>query len=138
MGGIDLDLREATVSGPVTTIRAFALCGGIDIRIPPRIHVETTSVPILGGNDVSLKGPAPRPDAPVLRFEMVSIMAGVDIKDHGGMKDLIRQRATLAAAGMSEARLRLMDSRHQAHLAAREARRAAHRTSRDARHHREH
>lgn len=138
MGGIDLDLREATVSGPVTTIRAFALCGGVDIRIPPGIHVETTSVPILGGNDVSLKGTPPRPDAPVLRFEMVSIMAGVDIKDHGGMKDLIRQRATLAAAGMSEARLRLMDSRHQAHLAAREARRAAHRASRDARHHREH
>jgi hypothetical protein len=136
MGGVDLDLREATLSAAVTTIRTFAFWGGIEIRIPPGIHVETTSIPILAGNEVSLKGPAPRPDAPVLRFEMLSIMAGVHIKDHGGMKDLIRQRSTLAAAGMSEARLRLMDSRHEAHLAAREARRAAHRAARDARHHR--
>jgi hypothetical protein len=136
MGGVDLDLREATLSGPVTTIRTFAFWGGIDIRLPPGVHVETTSIPILGGNEVSLKGSAPRPDAPVIRFEMVSIMAGVEIKDHGRRKDLIQQREALAAAGMSEARLRLLETRHEAHLAAREARRAAHRAARDARHHR--
>lgn len=138
LGGVTLDLREATVSGPVTTIRTFSFWGGIHIRIPPGIHVETTSVPILGDNDISLRGPAPRPDAPVIRFELVSIMAGAEIKDHGGMKDLIKQRAALAAAGMSEVRLRLLDSRHEAHLAAREARRAAHRTAREARHRRHH
>lgn len=131
MGEVDLDLREATVSGPVTTIRSFTVMGSIKVRIPPGIRVETTSVPIMGDNDVSLKGPAPRADAPLIRFEMTSVMGGVDVKDHGGMRDLIRQGMALGAAGMSDARVRLHDSRIEARRAAREARHAAHR----ARHH---
>ncbi len=141
LGGVDLDLRQATVSGPITTIRTFAFWGGIEIRLPPGIHVETTSVPILGGNQVSLKGPAPRPDAPTIRFEMVSIMAGVEIKDHGRVKAeqaLSRARETLVAAGMAEAQLREVETRHEAYLAGREARRAADRAARQARHHRHH
>lgn len=133
MGGVNLDLREATVSGPVTVIRGFAFMGGIDIRVPPGIRVETRCIPIMGGCDVKLRGRPPRQDAPVLRLELALIMAGVNVKDGGGMKDLVQQGAALAAAGFSDARLRLNASRIEARAAAREARRAAHRAAHQAR-----
>ncbi|MBO0744090.1 MAG: hypothetical protein J2P43_03645, partial [Candidatus Dormibacteraeota bacterium] len=133
MGGVNLDLREATVSGPVTVIRGFALMGGIDIRVPPGIRVETRCIPIMGGCDVKLRGRPPRQDAPVLRLELALIMAGVNVRDGGGMKDLVQQGAALAAAGFSDARLRLNQSRIEARAAAREARRAAHRAAHQAR-----
>lgn len=134
MGGVELDLREATVSGPVTVIRGFAFMGGIEIRVPPGIRVETRCVPIMGGCDIKLRGRPARQDAPVLRLELVLFMAGVEVKDGGGMKDLVQQGAALAAAGFSDARLRLNQSRIEARAAARDARRAARRAAHQARH----
>lgn len=140
MGGIDLDLREATVSGPVTVLQGFALMGGIDIRVPPGIRIETRCLPILGGCDIKLRGRPPRQDAPVIRLELALVMAGVNVKDGGGVKDLVRQGAMLGAAGFSEAQLRLQQSRIEAraavraaHRARREAHRAAHQARRDRR-----
>lgn len=130
MGGIDLDLREATVSGPLTVIRGFAVMGGVDVRVPPGIRVETRCLPVLGGCDVKLRGRPPRQDAPVLRLELTLVMAGATVKDGGGMKDLLRQGATLAASGFSESRQRL----HQSRVEARAAERVAHRVTREARH----
>ncbi len=135
MGGIDLDLREATISGPVTVIRGLAVMGGVEIRVPPGIRIETACLPILGGCDVKLRGRPPRQDAPTIRLELALVMAGVTVKD-GGMKDLIRQGATLAAAGLTETQLRLQQSRIEARAAARAARRAsrdAHRAAHHAR-----
>ncbi|MGH7912955.1 MAG: hypothetical protein ACREOV_14655, partial [Candidatus Dormibacteraceae bacterium] len=136
LGGVDLDLREATVSAPVTTIRTFSVMGGVDIRVPHGVRLETQSVPILGGTDIKLDGPPPRPDAPVIRFEMVAIMGSVDVTDHGGgMKDLLRQGMALGQAGrggLSDARFAARQARHEAHRARHEARRASH----EARHNR--
>ena len=136
MGGIELDLREATISGPVTVIRGFAVMAGIHIRVPPGIRIETQCLPILGGCDVKLRGRPARQDAPVIRLELALVMAGVDIKDGGGMKDLVRQGKALAAAGFTETQLRLQQSRIEARAAVRAAHRArrdAHRAAHDAR-----
>ncbi|MGH7910708.1 MAG: hypothetical protein ACREOV_03205 [Candidatus Dormibacteraceae bacterium] len=136
LGGVDLDLREATVSGPVTTIRAFAFMGGVDVRVPPGVRVETRSIPILGGTDIKLRGAPPRADAPVIRIEIVEVMGGVNVKDYGGgMRELMGQGMALGQAGLtglSDARLAARQARHEAHRARHEARRAAH----DARHNR--
>lgn len=142
MGGINLDLREATVSGPQTVIRGFAMMAGINVRVPPGIRVETNCVPIMGSCEVKLKGRPARHDAPVIRLDVVLFMSGVNVWDTGGMKDLVDQRAALTAAGFSDARLKLNQSRMEARAAARDARKAAHRAARqaarEARHHRHH
>ena len=81
MGGIDLDLREAQLSPGVTEIHAFVFMGGLVIRVPPGVRLETSGIAIMGGFDdrVDLPDGAP-PDAPVVRVTGVAIMGGVDAK----------------------------------------------------------
>lgn len=140
-GSVDLDLGEATVSGDVTTIRAYAALGGVDVRVPPGVRVESQSIPILGSTDVKLKGPPPRADAPIVRFELVAFLGGADVTDRGRWNDPVKSAVRLAGAfgpgstdGIMEARVRIHEARREAHRAAREARREAHRAARAARH----
>lgn len=49
LGGIELDLREATVEEGPARIDATALFGGIDIAVPADWNVQVEIMPILGG-----------------------------------------------------------------------------------------
>ncbi|WP_254050597.1 DUF1707 domain-containing protein [Dietzia sp. WMMA184] len=49
MGGIEIDLRGASLQSHETTIRAFAIMGGIDIYVPDDIHVEIEGLGLMGG-----------------------------------------------------------------------------------------
>ncbi|WP_040491191.1 DUF1707 SHOCT-like domain-containing protein [Ilumatobacter nonamiensis] len=80
MGGADLDLRSATISGPVTEITVVSVMGGSAIVVPDSVEVEPSGFALLGGNDVQLTdAPAP-PNAPLIRIKTISIMGGTDIK----------------------------------------------------------
>lgn len=48
-GGGTLDLRQARFTAPVTTIKAYAVMGGMQIVVPENADVETTGVGIMGG-----------------------------------------------------------------------------------------
>lgn len=48
-GGGVLDLRQATFGPGVTTIKAYAVMGGVQILLPPDAEVHTTGVGIMGG-----------------------------------------------------------------------------------------
>jgi hypothetical protein len=81
MGGIGLDLRDATLTAPVTDIYVFALMGGVEIIVPPDVRLESDGFAIMGGFEDQLKEPASRdPDAPVIRVHGLAIMGGVEAR----------------------------------------------------------
>jgi len=81
MGGIGLDLREATLTAPVTDIYVFALMGGVEIIVPPDVRLETDGFAIMGGFEDQLREPASRdPGVPLIRVHGLAIMGGVEAR----------------------------------------------------------
>jgi hypothetical protein len=82
MGGVELDFRDAVLApGSVTTINCFAFWGGIDITVPPDVHVETGGFALMGGFDQSGEAwPDLDDDAPVIQINGFALMGGVDVK----------------------------------------------------------
>jgi len=80
MGGVDLDLREATIEGDELVITAVAVMGGIDVRVPEGVDVDLGGFAFMGGND-HVPGDAPvRAGTPVVRVRAFSLMGGVDVR----------------------------------------------------------
>lgn len=81
MGGIELDLREAILTAPVTEIEAVAVMGGIEITVPPDVRLESDGFAIMGGFEDQLREPATGDsDAPVIRVRGMAIMGGVEVR----------------------------------------------------------
>ena len=79
MGGVELDLRQAELPPGVTEIRAFVLMGGLVVRVPPGVRLETDGFAFMGGfEDRMHESGIARADAPVVRVTGVAIMGGVD------------------------------------------------------------
>jgi hypothetical protein len=54
--------------------------GGSDIIVPEGVEVELEGFAVMGGNDLKVEGPPPRPGAPVVRVRAYSLMGGTDLK----------------------------------------------------------
>ena len=79
MGGVELDLRQAELQPGVTEISAFVLMGGLVVRVPPGVRLETDGFAFMGGFEDRMHEPGiARADAPVVRVTGVAIMGGVD------------------------------------------------------------
>jgi uncharacterized protein DUF1707 len=93
MGGVSLDLREATLTAPVTDIYIFAFMGGVEVIVPPDVRLESDGFAIMGGFEDQLKEPASRdPNAPLIRIHGVAFMGGVEARvaepdDRGTKRD---------------------------------------------------
>jgi hypothetical protein len=79
MGGVELDLRQARFAGPVVTIQAFALMGGVSIVVPDDIELDVSGFGFMGGFDHQATGPA-APGAPVVKVTGFAVMGGVDVR----------------------------------------------------------
>lgn len=88
MGGIALDLRQASLEDHDTTIRAFALMGGIEILVPDDLEVEVEGIGLMGGfgeesgdwtQDPRPVRQAP-PGAPRIRVTGLALMGGVGVR----------------------------------------------------------
>ncbi|KAB2881226.1 cell wall-active antibiotics response protein [bacterium] len=79
MGGVEMDLRQASMSGEAI-LNVFTFWGGIDIKVPPDWNVIMNGIPILGGIDDKTVQPA---DSQSKRFVIkgYAIMGGVEIKN---------------------------------------------------------
>ena len=81
MGGVSLDLREATLTAPVTDIYIFAMMGGVEVIVPPDVRLESDGFAIMGGFEDQLTEPASRdPNAPLVRVHGLAIMGGVEAR----------------------------------------------------------
>lgn len=81
MGGVCLDFREATLQPGLTELTVLAMMGGVEIVVPPGIHVESSGVGIMGGFEHSGSGRFPVDSSvPVLRVTGLAFMGGVEIR----------------------------------------------------------
>jgi hypothetical protein len=81
LGGVELDFREATLPAGEITISATCVLGGMEITVPPEMHVIDNGVAILGGREVSADSDeSVRPGAPVLRLSGFCLLGGVEVK----------------------------------------------------------
>jgi hypothetical protein len=83
MGGVNIDLREADLIEGTTTIRCFALWGGINIIVPPDVDVDAAGTGILGAFEhVDQRALEESEGAPVplVRVEGLALMGGVSIR----------------------------------------------------------
>jgi hypothetical protein len=87
-GGVELDLRDATLTARETVIHAFALFGGIEIVVGEDVELVVRGASILGGFGGTSSGVG-RPGAPVVRVVGAAVFGGVEVKqrpprhDHG-------------------------------------------------------
>jgi hypothetical protein len=81
-GGIDVDLREATLA-PGARLAVHALFGGVAIRTPPGWRIESTAKALFGGVDVETSA-QDDPEAPVLTIEGLVVFGGIAIGSQGG------------------------------------------------------
>jgi hypothetical protein len=80
MGGVELDFREARLGAGVTDVMVFAVWGGVEIVVPPHVHVESNGIGILGGfGQTGHSQVTTDPDAPMIRVKGVSFMGGVEV-----------------------------------------------------------
>lgn len=80
MGGVELDLRNARIRpGDDVMIDAFAMWGGIEIKVPPQWRVVGNVLPIMGAfTDNS--HPTGEP-GPTLTVRGTAIMGGIEVKN---------------------------------------------------------
>lgn len=81
MGGVDLDLSQATIDQGEVTLRIVSIMGGSKVHVPQGVHVEHSGFSLMGGDNIEAdpSGPPP-PGAPVVRVRSFNLMGGSDIK----------------------------------------------------------
>lgn len=78
MGGVELDLYDAELGAGTTTIRAFALMGGVQVLVPEGVSVEVEGFVLMGGLEDRTEGSRPG-GAPMVRVIGHGMWGGVDV-----------------------------------------------------------
>lgn len=79
MGGVMMDLREATIKKEAT-VEVFSLMGGVELRVPETVQVKCSTSNILGGVENKTRAPEGK-NAPVLHVIGDVILGGIEIKN---------------------------------------------------------
>ncbi|WP_043182056.1 DUF1707 domain-containing protein [Streptomyces sp. NRRL F-5123] len=86
LGGVDIDLSEATFTSPELVIHCTAVMGGVTIKLPENVTLRGGGViGIMGGSDIKAYE-SPDPGAPVVRVDGVAFWGGVEAKAKRGKK----------------------------------------------------
>lgn len=84
MGGVEIDLTEATFTAPEVVIHCTAIMGGVSVRVPENVTLRGSGVVgIMGGSDVKANE-SPDPGAPVVRIDGFAFWGGVEAKAKRG------------------------------------------------------
>lgn len=78
-GGVSIDLRDAKIAKEAT-LEVFALCGGIELKVPREWKVEHKVFPILGGIESKAHSDKVTDKSPVLYITGTVALGGVDVK----------------------------------------------------------
>jgi hypothetical protein len=79
MGGVELDLRHATLGDGPACLDVFTFWGGIDLKVPPAWTVESKVLPIMGGVEQKAQSPRESGAAPSLVVRGYAVMGAVVI-----------------------------------------------------------
>jgi hypothetical protein len=80
MGGVELDFREALLSGETIQIEAGAVMGAVEIVVPPGVRVQTEGFAFMGAFEENTEAAESLPaDAPLIRVSGFAFMGGVDV-----------------------------------------------------------
>jgi hypothetical protein len=80
-GDTELDLRQATMSAPVVSMRVVAVFGSARITVPPEMHVIDEGWALFGGREMPPDSDeSAAPGAPVLRVTGVSIFGLMTVR----------------------------------------------------------
>ena len=79
LGGSDIDLNDAELSGPLTELNMYSILGGGGIRVPHGVDVQVSNFALMGGNGVKLGDEVAPPGAPTIHIRLVSIMGGSEV-----------------------------------------------------------
>ena len=77
-GGVEVDLRGATLAPDGAHLRVTSLMGGIDIQVPDDWHVRLDGRAFMGANDTV--GLSDHGGQPQLTVDCVTVMGGVAIR----------------------------------------------------------
>ena len=83
-GGVDLDLRGATLDPAAATLELSPTFGGVNVTVPTEWRVLVDNRSSLGGVDAHVTPPDELPDsAPLLRVSVRARLGGVAIRAGG-------------------------------------------------------
>lgn len=86
MGGVVIDLTEATFTSPELVINCTAIMGGVEIKVPENVTLHGGGVVgIMGGSDVKAYE-SPDPHAPVIKVQGFAFWGGVEAKPRRGKR----------------------------------------------------
>ena len=77
LGSCEIDLRQASIAGTEAVIDAFAMWGGIDIRVPEDWTVVVQALPVMGSFEDKTRRPATPSKHLVIKG--LAVMGGVEI-----------------------------------------------------------
>lgn len=109
-GGAELDFREAKLAPGPNHIKVLAAFGGVDIIVPPDMHVTVDGAAVFGGfGDTGGVAPEPDPAMPSLHISGFAMFGGVDVNarypgesSREARKRLKRERKELEAKRRAE------------------------------------
>jgi hypothetical protein len=82
MGGVEIDLREATLAPGGATLDVTAVMGGVEVRLPPGWVVGVENHGKMGGVETRLTESADHQEgAPTLQVSTNAWLGGVEIRD---------------------------------------------------------
>lgn len=78
LADIDLDLREASIDSPQTTLTVFAVGGNADIYVPEGLNVDVSGLTVFGhrrdwGHDLAAD------DAPAICVRVIGVLGTIDV-----------------------------------------------------------
>lgn len=79
MGGINLDLRGATLNNNEAYLELNAMFGGVDVLVPNNWRVEMTGVPVFGGWSNKTRTNSDL-NAPILKVKCFVMFGGIEVK----------------------------------------------------------
>ena len=80
MGGVEVDLRQANITGEPPILHVFAFWGGVEVKVPKEWRVDFRVLPFLGGATDESVGPTSE-QAPTLVIKGMAIMGGVAVQN---------------------------------------------------------
>lgn len=80
-GGAELDLRDAVLPEREISMRVRCVFGGVELTVPPEMHVTDSGSAIFGGRDICTDSPESlAPDAPVLHITGHCVFGGLEVR----------------------------------------------------------